>query len=119
MAIEGVRSGLPYQALDRLQKAAGLNQAEIATVVGIPERTIVRRKSEGRLTPTESDRVDRITRLLELATKVLEDEEKARSWLHRPNRGLAGKTPLELLDTDRGVRTVEDILMRIEHGIYG
>jgi putative toxin-antitoxin system antitoxin component (TIGR02293 family) len=117
--IERVRAGLPYKALESLQEAAGLNQVEVAAVVGITERTFTRRKQEGRLTPTESDRVDRIARLLELATKVLEDEENARTWVHRPNRGLGGKTPLELLDTDLGVRVVENVLMRIEYGTYG
>jgi putative toxin-antitoxin system antitoxin component (TIGR02293 family) len=117
--IERVRTGVSYETLERLQKGAGLNQVEVATVVGITERTLTRRKQEGRLTATESDRVDRIARLLELATKVLEDEGNARLWMHQPNRGLGGKTPLDLLDTDRGVRAVEDVLMRIEYGNYG
>jgi putative toxin-antitoxin system antitoxin component (TIGR02293 family) len=54
-----------------------------------------------------------------MAVKTLGTEDKARLWMQRPNRNLEGETPLSLLDTDRGVRAVEDVLMRIDHGIYG
>lgn len=119
LTVGDVRDGLPYAALERLQEAAALTQGQMATLLGIPERTIARRKNEGRLTATESDRVDRTERILRLAAEVLEDAGKARTWLQRPNRGLGGETPLSMLDTDRGVRAVEGVLMRLEHGIYG
>ena len=114
-----VRTGLPYSELERLQREAALNQLQMAALLGIPERTIARRKNAGWLTPAESDRLDRTARIFELATGVLESGDKARQWLQRPNRGLAGVTPLSLLNTDRGVRAVEEILLRIEHGLYG
>jgi putative toxin-antitoxin system antitoxin component (TIGR02293 family) len=48
----------------------------------------------------------------------LGSEEKAARWLHTPNRALGGNLPLELLDTDLGSRQVEEVLGRIEHGVY-
>ncbi|MEY4549884.1 MAG: hypothetical protein RL685_6079 [Pseudomonadota bacterium] len=116
--VNEVRSGLPYAELARLQAAVDLSAAETAKVLGIPERTLARRK-DGKLTAEESDRLDRITRVFELGCTVLGEESKIRAWLHAPNRALGGVVPLELLDTDRGVRAVEDVLLRIEHGIHG
>lgn len=113
-----VRRGLPYSALEALQKQASLSQGQMAALVGIPERTIGRRKKEGRLTPSESDRVERTSRIMALAVNVFGEEERAKEWLQRPSRALDGETPLSLLDTDVGVRAVEDELLRIEHGTY-
>ena len=44
------------------------------------------------------------------------DEAKASHWLNRPNPLFAGKTPLELLDTDP--QAIEIELTRIDHGIF-
>jgi len=114
-----VREGLPYSTLELLQASVELSAAEMAKALGIPERTLARRKTEGKLTAEESDRLDRVTRIFHLGKDVLGEEAKIRSWLNAPNRSLGGVVPLELLDTDRGVRAIEEVLFRIEHGMYG
>jgi putative toxin-antitoxin system antitoxin component (TIGR02293 family) len=114
-----VRTGLPFSEVEALQRAAELSLSQVSVLLGIPERTIARRKREGKLTTAESDRVDRAARVLSMAVATLGTEDKARLWMQRPNRNLEGETPLDLLDTDRGVRAVEDVLMRIDHGILG
>jgi len=43
-------------------------------------------------------------------------EAKALHWLHRPNHIFGGKTPIEALATDP--HTVEEELVRIDHGIF-
>jgi len=52
------------------------------------------------------------------AEEVLGTAEKAARWLKKPNRALGGAVPLAQLDTDIGARQVEEILGRIEHGLY-
>jgi putative toxin-antitoxin system antitoxin component (TIGR02293 family) len=51
------------------------------------------------------------------AFAVFGAEDRAATWLRRPNRALNGELPIDLLDTDVGARQIEDILGRIEHGI--
>jgi uncharacterized protein (DUF2384 family) len=41
------------------------------------------------------------------------NEETATRWLRRTNWALGGASPLESIDTERGARTVEDVLGRI------
>ncbi|WP_180541824.1 antitoxin Xre/MbcA/ParS toxin-binding domain-containing protein [Nevskia soli] len=53
------------------------------------------------------------------ARQVFANQEKAIHWLRSPNPSLAGKTPLEAAQTDQGYREVEDVLVRIEHGVLG
>ena len=50
--------------------------------------------------------------------EVFEDKEKARRWIHKPNRVLGGRTPLQALGTDIGTLEVVRILGRIEFGVY-
>jgi putative toxin-antitoxin system antitoxin component (TIGR02293 family) len=80
--------------------------------------TYHRRKASGKLDPSESDRVVRYARLMGRAVEVLESEDSARAWLNSPQVGLGGAVPLDYAETELGAREVEDLLGRIEHGVY-
>jgi putative toxin-antitoxin system antitoxin component (TIGR02293 family) len=60
---------------------------------------------------------ERIDKVLKTACKVFEDESLAKSWLSRPQIGLGGRIPLEVIKTEEGAKEVEDLLGRIEHGV--
>jgi putative toxin-antitoxin system antitoxin component (TIGR02293 family) len=113
-----IREGLPFSSLETVMKRFGLNRDEVSSALDLPPRTLARRKQERRLRPAESDRLFRLARLAAQAAQVLGSEDKASRWLHTPNRALGGEAPLTLLDTDLGARQVEDVLGRIEHGVY-
>jgi putative toxin-antitoxin system antitoxin component (TIGR02293 family) len=115
---DAVRKGLPYSALEALQTALDLSVKELSAILGIPERTIARRKDDQHLTASESDRLYRVARTLAHASSVLGTLEKARLWLKRPNRALGDESPLALLDTEVGARQVEETLLRIVYGIH-
>jgi putative toxin-antitoxin system antitoxin component (TIGR02293 family) len=116
---ELVREGLPAEALFLLAKRLDLTQAEISDKIGIPQRTLTRRLTRNaRLTAAESDRTVRLAQVFATATETLGTEEKAAQWLKTPNRALRGCCPLDQLDTDPGVREVEDVLGRISYGVF-
>jgi putative toxin-antitoxin system antitoxin component (TIGR02293 family) len=116
---EMVREGLPAEALFRLAKRLDLRQAEISEKIGIPQRTLTRRMARhARLTAAESDRTVRMAQVYTTAVETLGSEDKAAQWLKTPNRALRGARPLDQLDTDPGVREVEDVLCRIAYGVY-
>lgn len=116
---ELVRKGLPARSIKPLASKLSFSNRILSRVLGIPERTMTRRLSEGsRLTAAESDRTVRLARLYAIAVELIGDEEKAVQWLHAPNRALGGERPLDLLDTDVGAREVEDVLGRIAYGVY-
>lgn len=116
---ELVREGLPVKALLLLAERLDLRQAEIAEKIGIPLRTLTRRMaSDSRLTPAESDRTVRLAQVFATAAETLGSTEQAAEWLKTPNRALRGGAPLDQLDTDPGVREVEDVLGRIAYGVY-
>lgn len=114
-----VREGLPVKALFLLAQRLDLRQAEISEKIGIPQRTLTRRNAQdARLTPTESDRTVRLAQVYANARETLGDGDRAAAWLKTPNRALRGGRPLDQVDTDPGVREVEDLLGRIAYGVY-
>lgn len=112
-----VKAGLPYASLEALISKFGLGRDEASAALHLPYRTIARRKKEQKLQADESDRVRRFARVTTQATATFGGDEKAVQWLRRPNRVLGNKPPLDLLDSDIGIRQVEEVLGRIAHGI--
>lgn len=116
--VRQIRHGFPYSRLARLQKLTQLPLEQIARFVGIPQRTLTRRATEGRLRPDESDRVLRAARVFEMAVKLFEgDVPAAKQWLETPQPGLDDEVPLEFASTDIGAREVENLIGRLEHGV--
>jgi putative toxin-antitoxin system antitoxin component (TIGR02293 family) len=113
-----IELGLRYRAVIALNSRYGLAADEITFLLAVPSRTLARRKQQDRLRPEESDRLVRLGRIGALAEETLGDPAKAASWLRRPNRALANEAPLRQLDTDIGAQQVENLLLRIAHGVY-
>lgn len=116
--IRKLEAGLPVRELDDLQTGLDLPMERLGNLLGISKATLHRRKVAGRLDTSESDRVVRFARLLGKAVAVLEGEEHARPWLNSPQFGLGGAVPLEYARTEVGAREVENLLGRIEYGVY-
>jgi putative toxin-antitoxin system antitoxin component (TIGR02293 family) len=116
--VEAVRNGLPYASLEALTRTLGRELGDVGAVVGIPPRTLARRKHQRILSPVESERLYRIAYITHVAAATLEGLGPSRLWLSRSNPALGGVTPLSLLDTDIGCRQVEDILGRLNHGLF-
>ena len=115
-----VKTGLPVAELDALRELLGLTVENLAGRIGISIATLSRRRQSGqRLDAGHSDRVLRFARLFRLATELYDgDEEAARAWLSKPARALDGETPLEHAETEAGAREVENLIGRLEHGVY-
>ena len=96
----------------------GYSEDEIFTLV-VPKRTLARRKAANEpLTIEETDKALRLDRIAEQAERVFGAPEKAQRWLRKPKRELKGETPLAYLASEAGARVVEEMLFRIEHGIF-
>jgi putative toxin-antitoxin system antitoxin component (TIGR02293 family) len=116
--IPSLKAGLPVRELEDLRGGLDLPMERLVPMLGISRATLHRRKITGRLDPAESDRVVRFARLLGQAAEVLESLQNARRWLTSPQVGLGGAIPLEYAETEVGAREVEDLLGRIEFGVY-
>jgi putative toxin-antitoxin system antitoxin component (TIGR02293 family) len=114
-----VRFGLPASTIDMLASTLSLHRSQVAERLNIPSRTLSRRlAAKSRLTHDESDRAMRMARVVALAQEVLGSDEKASHWMSNTNRALGGKKPFDQLDTEPGVRSVEQVLYAIAYGMY-
>src|SRR6266849_6343970 len=116
--IERVSKGLPFGELEHLRSEIDEPLESVARRLAISRSTLQRRKAERRLSPQESDRVMRFWRLTQHAAKVFGDMARGRQWLKFPQRGLGGAVPLDYASTEVGAREVENLLGRIDYGVY-
>ena len=117
--LSAVRKGLPAQTILRIIQLGFDNQLVIRA---IGKRTTIERKIKEHklLSQQESERLERVYRIVAQATEVFGDQVKARGWLERPTDTLSDAMvpPLSLLDTEIGGRMVEERLNQITHGMY-
>ena len=114
-----IDKGLSVAAFSRFQRNIGLSQEELAQIVGIADRTLSRRKSEGRLEPNESDRLLRTSRVFGDALRLFEgDASAARAWMIAPLRALGDINPLSACRSEFGAHEVEKLIGRLEHGVF-
>ena len=117
--IRQVGRGFSFHALRALESRSGIPLPQIASIVGIPPRTLARRKSSGRLTSDESEKLLRLSSVFEQAVDLFEgDEANARQWLTTPKKALEDQTPLAYSRTELGAREVENLIGRLEHGVF-
>lgn len=115
--VEAIEGGLPLEAVESVIRKGMFSAGEIYELV-LPRRTSTRRMRNGKpLTAAESDRLVRAVRLIARAEEAIGHVDKAARWLRNPNRALRGRPPVDLLTSDLGARTVEQVLGRIEQGI--
>jgi putative toxin-antitoxin system antitoxin component (TIGR02293 family) len=113
-----VATGLPAEVVRRLADSTGATLRELQEITLIDRSTFGRRiKQHARLKVDESDRIARVARVAALAMDALGRDEGLR-WLREPNVALGDRIPLGMLVTDAGARQVEQVIGRIEHGVF-
>ena len=111
-----VRAGLPKRSLQLVARRAvepGTPASEVVYSI-VPPATFKRRT---RLSAQESERTERLARIVALAEALWHDEQDARAFLNRPHPLLDGEPPLKVARTELGARRVERLLHDVEHGI--
>jgi putative toxin-antitoxin system antitoxin component (TIGR02293 family) len=113
-----VATGLPAEVVRHLAESTGASLKQLQEITFIDRSTFNRRiKQRALLKADESDRIARVARVAALAIEALGRDEGIR-WLREPNAALGDRVPLGMLGTDAGVRQVEQIIGRIEHGVF-
>jgi putative toxin-antitoxin system antitoxin component (TIGR02293 family) len=112
-----VEDGLPLAALDRtIHHVAGIGAEAAELRASIVPKTTLQRRRE-RLNPEESQRLERLARMIALAEAVWEDDALAHEFLTSAQPQLGGERPVDLSRSDLGTREVELLLMKIEYSL--
>lgn len=116
--VECIRAGLAMVEFEALRELLGLGAEQLAGHLAISRSTLIRRRKSRRLDAQESDRLLRYARLYAKAENTLGEAEAAQQWLKTPARALGYESPLSFAETEAGAREVENLLGRIEHGVF-
>ena len=117
--LRAIEKGLPWKSLERFVRNTGLTLEQVAELIGIPPRTLARRKASKRLAPDESDRLLRAARVYGRALDLFAgDPEAATEWLTIDNPALGGVRPIDFARTEIGADEVEHLIGRAEHGVF-
>jgi putative toxin-antitoxin system antitoxin component (TIGR02293 family) len=111
-----VRAGLPKRSLQLVAKRVVEPGASVSAFVYsvVPPATFKRRS---RLSAQESERTERLARVVALAEAIWRDEYQTRAFLNRRHPLLDDETPLSVARTEIGARRVENLLRDVEHGL--
>lgn len=111
---------VPRQAMLQLIDALPGDVHARLQAVGLGEASLKRFRAQPRqaLSEEHAERTLEISRLIQMAREVLGSVAAADAWLASPQRGLEFETPRTLLRTAPGRQAVEQLLGRIEYGVY-
>lgn len=111
--------GVTKASLDALIGHLGISKKAFSeNILDVSVKTLERKKSTDRLDMRTSSHIIEIAKVVEHALDVFGDEEKVKKWLSLPNRALNNIKPIDLFHIPTGLSLVNDILGRIEHGIF-
>lgn len=114
-----VEEGLPVMEVVQFGKQAGYTSDELARLIQIPARTYARRVADkAKLKVHEGERATRLMRIFDRAKQLFVTEENVREWLQTELPALGWRTPINYAQTEPGAREVENLIGRIEHGIF-
>jgi putative toxin-antitoxin system antitoxin component (TIGR02293 family) len=116
--IEAITQGLPASLARELAQKMEVTLEDMSGLLRLNPRTFQRRMEEGTLSLSESERLWELSRLFSRAVDVLESLPGANQWFKNPIQALGWATPLAYARTSVGLRELENILGRIEHGVY-
>jgi len=111
--------GIPKSSVDELASHLGVSRKSMAEdILDLSVKTLERKAPADKLDKRTSSHALEIAKVMQHAYEVFEDPEKIKRWINKENRALNGMKPIRLFDTLTGLVMVNDILGRIEHGVY-
>ncbi len=112
-------TGITKASINTLADFMGISRKYISeNIFDLSVKTMERKEDNEKLNRKISSHALEIAKLVQHAYTVFRDEEKMKRWLNRENRALNNMKPVELLDTLSGLLLVDDVLGRIEEGVY-
>jgi putative toxin-antitoxin system antitoxin component (TIGR02293 family) len=117
--IEHVARGVPATSFDAFVAVSGATSDRISSAIHMSVRSVQRRKKNNEPLPAPaSERLVRLAELYARAEEVIGSEGLAKQWMQTPRSAFGGKSPLEMASSELGAREVEDLLGRVEHGVF-
>jgi putative toxin-antitoxin system antitoxin component (TIGR02293 family) len=113
-----VRRGVPRQRATDVQAGLGLSQNIMASLLHMSERTLQRYEEDDLLDAPTSEKVLLLDKLRDHGRRVFGTDAEFVAWLNAELPSLGFKKPMSFLDTFTGIQTIDQLLGRIEWGMF-
>lgn len=111
-----VEEGLPKGALKNVANFVSTSKTLYPFIYRVvPEGTYKRRRTH--LNLEESERTERLARVIATALHIWDDAEQAKIFLTSPHPFFKNRRPIEVAFTELGARHVEELLWSIFYGV--
>ena len=110
--------GIPKSSIESLADVMDIPMKEMAGLLNLSYKTLARKKKTDVLGNLVSSLSIEIANTMAKGLAVFEDFEKLNRWMHKDNKALNGQKPFDLLNTPTGLKLVNQVLGRIEEGVY-
>lgn len=111
--------GLQKASLDALIGHMGMTKKNFAeNILHLSVKTLERKKDNEKLDRQTSSHIIEVAKVVEHAFEVFESGDKVQGWLNTPNRALNNFKPIDLFYIPTGLAMVDNVLGRIEEGVY-
>lgn len=111
--------GITNASLYSLIDYTGMTKKDFTeNVLNLSVKTIERKKSDDRLDKRTSSHVLEIAKVLVHTYQVFGTVEKVKTWLNSPILALNNMKPVDLFYIPTGLAMVDQLLGRIEEGVY-
>jgi len=118
---QAIQRGISSKALAHLVRhVTEIPDDRLFDIVGISRRTVQRRAGapEAPLSQEQGSRLWKFAEILSMATELFGDQKAAERWLNSPAIALERHAPVDLMTTQAGAEMVEQLITRLEYGVY-
>ena len=117
--INASQKGIAKASVDELANYLGISRKTMAEdIFDLSVKTMERKSPKDKMDRRTSAHALEIAKVVQHAYEVFEDEGKLKFWVNKENKALNGTKPVSLFSTLTGLNMVNDVLGRIEEGIY-
>lgn len=112
------RKGITKNAVINISKILGITLEKMSDLLHTSIRTFQRKSTEEKLDLPTSEKTIEIAELIKEGALVFGGYAKFKIWLNTPLMALNGNIPLDIMDSNRGIKMLMTELKRLEQGIY-
>jgi len=110
--------GVLKKQVKHLGNVMCITSTTLAKLLAITPRTIQRQPEEKRFDRVVSERAINLAQLIVKGIELFKDKDEFCAWLQAPCLALGSRTPISLLTSSVGVGMVNDLLGRMEYGVF-
>jgi putative toxin-antitoxin system antitoxin component (TIGR02293 family) len=111
------RAGIETKYIKTIQEYTSLSEKELIRILPISSRQLTRYTDNHKLNKAITSHLLELIEVFQKGYRLF-GKDKFKIWIRTENKVLNNNSPLDIMDTSLGIEMIEDVIGRIEHGVY-